>query len=56
MEHYAHRENIALYRRLLAETNVTKDQARHAILLELLAAEIAKDKIRLPKSSYLPSA
>jgi hypothetical protein len=50
MEHYVHRENIAHYQRLLAETNVTKDQARHAVLLELLAAEIAKDKIRVPKN------
>jgi hypothetical protein len=46
MERYAHRQNIALYQRLLAETNVTKDQVRHAMLLELLAAEVAKDKLR----------
>jgi hypothetical protein len=51
MEHYAHRENIVLYRRLLAETDVTKDQARHAMLLELLAAEVAKEKIRPPSCS-----
>jgi hypothetical protein len=38
-----HRENIALYQRLLAETNVTKDQVRHVELMSLLAAEIAKD-------------
>jgi len=44
VEPYAHRENIALYQRLLAETNVTKDQVRHAELLRLLAAELAKDK------------
>jgi hypothetical protein len=50
MELYAHRENIALYQRLLAETNVTKDQVRHAMLLDLLAAEVAKDKTNLPKS------
>jgi hypothetical protein len=30
--------------RLLAETNVTKDQVRHAELLRLLAAEIGKIK------------
>jgi hypothetical protein len=46
MERYVHRENIALYQRLLAETNVTKDQVRHTMLLELLAAEVAKDKMR----------
>ena len=51
MERYAHRENIALYQRLLAETNVTKDQVRHAMLLELLAAEVAKDKMRPPSCS-----
>lgn len=49
MERYAHLENIALYQRLLAETNVSKDQVRHAELLRLLAAEIAKDK-KPPKS------
>jgi hypothetical protein len=43
MEHYAHRENIALYQRLLAETNVTKDKARYAELLRLLADELARD-------------
>jgi hypothetical protein len=48
MERCAHRENIALYQRLLVETNVTKDQARHALLMELLAAEIAMDKLRPP--------
>jgi hypothetical protein len=44
MERYAHRENIAHYERLLADPNVTKDQVRHAELLRLLAAELAKDK------------
>jgi len=39
MERYAQRENIALYQRLLAEVNVTKDQVRHAELTRLLAAE-----------------
>jgi hypothetical protein len=52
MEHYAHRENIALYQRLLAETDLTKDQARYPMLLELLAAELAKDKIGLPSQGY----
>ena len=44
MERYSNRENIALYQRLLAETNVTKDQVRHKELMRLLAAELAKDK------------
>ena len=48
MELYAHRENIAHYQRLLTETNVTKDHVRHAVLLELLAAELAKDEDEKP--------
>src|SRR6266849_1201728 len=36
VERYAHRENITLHQRLLAETNVTKDQVWHAELLRLL--------------------
>jgi hypothetical protein len=51
MERYAHRENIAHYQRLLADPNVTKDQVRHAMVLELLAAEVAKDKMRPPSCS-----
>jgi hypothetical protein len=43
MEHFIHRENIAHYRRLLAETGVTNDQVRHAELLRLLAVELAKE-------------
>ena len=48
---HPHRENIALYQRLLAETNVTKDQVRHAMLMELLAAAMAMDKLRPPSCS-----
>jgi hypothetical protein len=44
VERCAHREDITLYQRLPAETNVTKDQVRHAELLRLLAAGIAKNK------------
>jgi hypothetical protein len=51
MERYAHRENIALYQRLLAETNVTKDRVRHVMLLELLAAELAKEEKPPPSCS-----
>ena len=42
MDRYVHRENIAHYRRLLAEPNVAADRARHAVLKRLLADEIAK--------------
>jgi len=48
MDPYVHRENIALYQRLLAETDANKDQVRHAVLLELLAAELAKEEMRPP--------
>ena len=43
MERFIRRENIAHYRRLLAEADVTTDQVRHRELTWLLAAEIAKD-------------
>jgi hypothetical protein len=35
-------ENLALYRRLLAEPNVANDQVRHLVLLQLLADEEAR--------------
>ena len=44
MDHFIHRENVLLYQRLLAETNVTKDQVRHALLRRLLEAELEKDQ------------
>ena len=43
MERFIHRENIAHYRRLLAEPHVLDDQVRHKQLLRLLAEEMAKD-------------
>ncbi len=43
MDHFIHRENLAHYRRLLAEPNVTNDPVRHELLNKLLAEEIAKD-------------
>jgi hypothetical protein len=43
MERFIHRENIAHYKRLLAEPHVLKDQVRHNELLRLLAEEVAKD-------------
>ena len=46
MEHFIHNANIALYRRLLAESNrdPSRDEDRNNILLRLLAEEAAKDK------------
>jgi hypothetical protein len=42
MDHFVHRENLAHYRRLLAEPNVTDDPIRHERINQLLAKEIAK--------------
>jgi hypothetical protein len=44
MDRFIRRENALLYRLLLAETNVTKDQVRHALLMRLLEAELAEDE------------
>jgi len=45
MDRYIHRENMALYRRLLAEPGVANDPLRHDVLLKLLADEEAKNAI-----------
>jgi len=44
MERYVHQENLAHYRRLLAETELatSKDEIRHSMLMRLLAEEEAK--------------
>jgi hypothetical protein len=44
MERFIHRENIADYQRLLAEPRASNDPVRHALLLRLLAEEVAKDQ------------
>jgi hypothetical protein len=46
MEHYAHNANIELYEKLIAASALdpARDERRHAMLLSLLAAELAKDK------------
>lgn len=43
MEQFIHRENIAHYRRLLAEPNVASDPARYKLLIRLLAEREAKE-------------
>ena len=43
MERFVHRENLAHYRRLLAEPDVANDQVRYQMLMRLLADETAKD-------------
>ncbi|MDO9562467.1 MAG: hypothetical protein Q7J60_12670 [Bradyrhizobium sp.] len=51
MERFVHQQNLAHFRRLLAETNVSDDKVRHAELLRLLAAEMAKDANPPPAES-----
>ena len=45
MQHFVRNENIALYKKLIAESesNPSRDEKRHAMLLTLLAEEKAKD-------------
>lgn len=43
MDRFVHRENIAHYRRLLAQPDVADDPVRHKVLMRLLADETAKD-------------
>ena len=47
MDHYIHRENIAHYKKLIAESDLdpSHDEDRHARLLTLLAEEIAKAEV-----------
>jgi hypothetical protein len=44
MDRFIHEQNLANYRRLIAESNlaVTKDEVQHKWLLKLLADEEAK--------------
>jgi mono/diheme cytochrome c family protein len=39
MDHFIHRENLAHYRRLLAEPTLANDPVRHKLLIRLLADE-----------------
>lgn len=46
MPNYVHDENIAHFKKLIAESrlNLSRDEGRHKMLLTLLAEEEAKDK------------
>jgi hypothetical protein len=46
MERFVHNENMAHYKKLIAESerDPKRDEDRHKMLLTLLAEEIAKDK------------
>jgi hypothetical protein len=45
MEYFVHQQNLAHYRRLLAETKLatSKDEIRHSMLMRLLAEEEANE-------------
>ena len=45
MERFVHNENIALYRRLISESELapSRDEDRHKMLITLLAEETAKE-------------
>jgi hypothetical protein len=45
MERYIHQQNLAHYRRLLAEAELatSKDELRHSMLMRLLAEEEANE-------------
>ena len=45
MDRFVNRENIAHYRRLLAEASAPSDRGRHKMLLHLLAVEMAKNVV-----------
>jgi hypothetical protein len=54
MDHFIHAANIALYRKLIAESELdsSRDETRHEMLLTLLAEEMAKEK-KPPNSQTL---
>jgi hypothetical protein len=54
MSHFVRQENIALYKKLIAESerDPARDEARHKMLLRLLNEEMGKDK-RPPKGQTL---
>jgi hypothetical protein len=45
VERFVHCENVAYYKRLIAESerDPSRDEARHQMLLRLLAEELAKN-------------
>jgi hypothetical protein len=49
-----HEQNLAHYRRLLTEASVMVDEARHRLLLKLLADEEAKDRLPLAERRIDP--
>ncbi len=58
MLRYVHRENIALYRKLISECerDSQRDEHRHKLLLTLLAEELAKLAEELAKDGKATDA
>jgi hypothetical protein len=46
MQRFVHNENIALYRKLISESelDMSRDEVRHKMLLTLLAEAVANEK------------
>lgn len=46
MQDFVHNQNIALFKKLIAQSEFdpSRDEGRHAMLLTLLAEEVAKEK------------
>jgi hypothetical protein len=57
MEYFVHQQNLAHYRRLLADTELatSKDEIRHSMLMRLLAEEEAKELL-MPVGWHRPEA
>jgi hypothetical protein len=60
VQHFVHSANIALYRRLISESELdrSRDEKRHAMLLTLLAEEEARDlsaQPEQPSAAFAPS-
>ena len=49
MDRFVQRQNIAHFKRLLAETNKPSDRGRHKMIIRLLADEIAKGEVVTPQ-------
>jgi len=58
MERYIHNANIALYRRLIQESerDPARDEDRHSMLLTLLAEEVAKEETQQQQVGRLRNA
>jgi hypothetical protein len=58
VERFVHNANIALYRRLISESELhpSRDEKRHAMLLTLLAEEEAREQSKQPEEQSIAFA